>query len=237
MRFQYDISARNANKFFTVLILIELCLAVIYIIGVSTGHPTIFFDLDGEENLPTWFSTIQLFLISLVFFLCSLETRAKYLPSALFLKVVGAGFIFLSVDETAQIHEKLTSILKHLEWMPRFKGDNGIWIFLYAFIGIVAYAITFREVVKSWKYYRRATLFIIIGFAISIFGGALLEAVSYEFLRNGSTPILYTLEVATEETFEMFGITLMLYGALLLLTDESYKKSKLPNNKIVPHDI
>jgi hypothetical protein len=54
-----------------------------------------------------------------------------------------------------------------------------------------------------------------------LLGGVVLEAISNQFLRSDSTPILYTVEVALEEFLEISGASVTLYGAILLLLHES----------------
>ena len=54
-----------------------------------------------------------------------------------------------------------------------------------------------------------------------LLGGVVLEAISNQFLRSDSTPLLYTVEVALEEFLEISGAIVTLYGAILLLLHES----------------
>jgi len=52
------------------------------------------FDLDGESSIPAWFSSVQFFLIGLVLLLKSRQPDPDHPPSAIFLRLVNAGFIF-----------------------------------------------------------------------------------------------------------------------------------------------
>jgi len=60
-----------------------------------------------------------------------------------------------------------------------------------------------------------------IGMGFVVLGGVGLEAIGYQFLRSGSTPLLYSAEVALEEFLEMSGASVTLYGAILLLLYKS----------------
>jgi hypothetical protein len=221
MRLNYDFTAQHAKQLFVGLVVIEIMLVVAYLAGVSLGHPTKFFDLDGESNLPAWFSSMQLLLISQVIFLKAYQQDIAIEPSRWFWLLGSVGFMFLSADDAAQIHETLGRVLAHVVWLPRFKMGHGVWIFIYVFIGMIVLALTAREFSAMWNRYRRATVLMVAGVALAIAGGVILEIVSYQYLRSGSTPQLYVLEVAFEEFFEMLGASITLYGAILLLIGES----------------
>jgi hypothetical protein len=225
MRLYCDFTVRDANKLLFGLIFFELCLVLIYAADTLLGSPSWsiqqLFDLDGESNIPAWFSSVQLFLIGLIFLLRSRQTNPDHSPSPLFFLMVSTGFIFLSVDEVVSIHEKISVIFKHVELMPRFKGDHGVWVFIYALIGLILFVATFRSLAAMWNRYRHATFIMAIGMGIVVLGGVILEVISYQFLRGGSTPLLYSAEVAIEEFLEMSGASVTLYGAILLLLHES----------------
>jgi hypothetical protein len=225
MRLYCDLTVRDANKLLIGLIFFELCLVLIYAADTLLGSPSRsiqqLFDLDGEGNIPAWFSSVQLFLIGLIFFLRSRQTGPDHSPSPLFLLMLSGGFIFFSADEVGSIHEKISEVFKYVEFMPRFKGDHGIWIFVYALIGLILFLATFRSSVAMWNRYRHASFMMAVGMGIVVLGGVFIEVISYYFLRSGSTPLLYIAEVALEEFLEMSGASVALYGALLLLLHES----------------
>ena len=75
----------------------------------ETYTPFLFqrFNLDSEANIPTWFSTIELFIISaLAFGVFILRKIRKETGFELFVWLIFALFyLFLSMDEAAQLHE------------------------------------------------------------------------------------------------------------------------------------
>lgn len=62
---------RDAHKLLSASIILEIGLVLIFVAGesgiVSNQTVTQLFNLGAEQNIPTWFSSIQLFLIGLVF--------------------------------------------------------------------------------------------------------------------------------------------------------------------------
>ena len=161
MELRCDYTIRDIKKLIAGLIVFELCLVLIFAADTLLGSPIgvvhTLFDLQAERTIPAWFSSIQLFLIGLIFLLKGYRLDKDHSPSPLFLLMVGVGFVFLSADEAASIHEKIAYVLKRFEWVPSFKGNRGIWIFVYALSGLILLLATFREVVALWNRYRRAT--------------------------------------------------------------------------------
>lgn len=217
---KFEFSKSSARKLLLALILFETFLVFCYLGGNFSHHSTKFFDLDAESNFPTWFSSIQLFLVGQIFLFKSVQLNAENRHLRLFLQLACLGFVFLSADYAAQIHETLGSHLKYISWLPRFKGDHGVWIFIYGLICLILFYSFFSEIQMMFVRYRRATFTMLAGAVIAVFGGVILEIISYQFLRDDLTSSLYTLEVAFEEFFEMLGISITLYGALIMLLQE-----------------
>lgn len=230
MELRCDYTIRDVNKLIAGLIVFELCLVLIFAADTLLDSPIgiihRLFDLDAEGNIPAWFSSIQLFLIGLIFLIKGYRPDPDRAPSPLFFLMVGAGFVFLSADEAASIHEKITYVLKNFEWVPRFRGNHGIWIFFYPLIGLILLCATFREIVALCNRYRRATFIIATGIGIFLLGAVGLEIVRYQHIDQSATPLLYKVEVACEEFLEMFGASVMLYGAMLLPVQHLEERSK-----------
>jgi hypothetical protein len=222
MRIYCNLSPREAKGLLCGLVLFELVLVLIFALDdIFSDDIHHIFDLDAEANIPTWFSSIQLFLIGLIFFLGSRRPTPDPAFSRTFLLFAAAGFMFLSVDEAASIHEQLGGVLnRNVEFMPQFKYGLGSWIFFYLMIGMALCLVCFRVFISAWYYYRTDATILAIGMVLFLIGAVGFEVVSYEFLRDGSTPILYEVEVAIEEFLEMFGASVMFFGAIRMLFSE-----------------
>ena len=102
-----------------VMFALDLCMGVLYILSRRLrdliGRPLVnFFDLNGETNLPSWYSAAQLALIGglLIVFAASELRRGR--RAAWSVMLGGLGFLFLSLDETTSIHEHFGYWLDHL---------------------------------------------------------------------------------------------------------------------------
>lgn len=224
MKIYFDLTDQDLKKIFCGLIFLELMLVIAYIVDIMLGSPSWVInklvDLDDEGSVATWFSSIQLFLVGLLLIIRSSGNREIItLPSATFFCILGLGFIFLSVDEAAAIHEKMSTVLKQAEFMPRFKGEHGIWIYIYGLVALFFLVVTLRNFIALWKHYRRAALIMFIGLVTFVTGAVVLEIVSYQFLRDDLASLHYVVEVALEEFLEMLGISIVLYSVLLLLLE------------------
>ncbi len=221
MRPKFCISEQAARRFLGVLIAVEICLVAIFLADGILGQPswTIhqIFSLDGEENIPAIFSSLQLFLVGILFLSMVYPLKQHPFSSHFFPAILGMSFIFLSFDEYFGIHEEITLSLKHIEWIPRFRGNHGIWVAPYVLAGLVFLGLTHKEFLKIWSKYRRESIIMGSGVVIFLVGVIALEVISYQFLRDSTSPwYYYVLEVAFEEFLEMMGISVFLYGAILL---------------------
>lgn len=208
----------NEKKLLAYLIAFELMLFASFLVDsfLLPNFHLDMFNLNDESTLASWFSSLQYFCIALIFLQHTQQNKTASVSPFLFL-IASLGFFFLSIDEAVTIHEKLNHQLKHIEFLPSFKGHNGIWIYLYLALLLPLIIIMYKPLVQLWKAYRHPTIIMAIGFAILVFGGVLLEVIGYEYLNADINYIYYVLEVAFEEFFEMAGVSIILYGALTTL--------------------
>ena len=203
-----------------VLLVGNVVLVCVYLLHVGRGETSwllrTMFDLDGEATLPAWFSSAQL-LLSGALFLWTAAARPNQAPvAAWFLVAIGSGFCFLSADEVVGIHETTTVVLRRFESLPRFSGDHGMWIPIYVAGAAAFVAATAKQWLALARAGRAGTLWLVAGAVLFLGGAAGLEILSYGDLRAIENRRLYTLEVAAEETLELFGASAMLIGSALL---------------------
>ncbi len=154
------------------------------------------FDVDEEDALPTWFSTIQLLIVSAILWYCARLERAGADRWAVYWYVLSVGFLLMSIDEVAGIHETLNTVIES-HW-----AVGG---------GILALVIGLCFVPFLLRLPRRtALLFVVAGVAY------IAGAVGIEILGQpmDADTLEYNLLTLVEEGLEMFGVILFLYGLL-----------------------
>jgi hypothetical protein len=217
-RFQISYSPDDAKCLllfllgFEALLVLGFCTVWIIAPGFKWGPISLFLDVDREVSIPTWFSAIQLFAIGL---LLILQARAaKQLRIYLF--ILGLGFMFLSMDESAAIHEKIIDSVKRLDvqWLLRltFMGSHRAWMVPYVLVGLVVLVAGYRPVGFVWRNFRREALWVAMGLAFFGIGGIGLEI----FSSQTDSDAAYNWAVAGEEFLEMAGMSIVLYGFMLL---------------------
>ena len=71
-----------------------------------------FTNVDGENSVPSWYSSTQLFVCAGVLFtIAGLECRTKR-PYARSWSGLAVVFLLLSIDETIQVHELVSDVLE-----------------------------------------------------------------------------------------------------------------------------
>jgi hypothetical protein len=68
------------------------------------------FDLNREGNIPSWYSSITLLLCA--FLLANIASLKKGFPYSSHWKALSLIFVYLSVDESAELHEKWNYLMK-----------------------------------------------------------------------------------------------------------------------------
>lgn len=159
------------------------------------------FNLDHESNIIVWFASAQLLVLSLFSFLLhsKLHTRGWL--------ALSLGFLFLSIDETAALHESFGASLYNQYISPNY--ENGGWLIFFAaplLVGAILIARAWwklKEHSRSIFYWGNSGLLCWIAVLV-------LEA-------QGSR---FDAAIILEEFLELFGATLMIYatGCALLNT-------------------
>lgn len=158
------------------------------------------FDLDGEGNVPTWFSSAGLLACGLVAFL--LRRQARGLATFAFLLSAAA------VDEVAMFHERAAA------WLLERRGDvPPIAVWLLGAVLAATLAATLVPMLRRLPRVVRTRLFVSGGvFVLSAVG---VETLGQAWARShGWHNAVYTLLVLLEECGEMLGAAICLHALL-----------------------
>lgn len=206
------LSPKAVLKFllFSVAVLLVANLIVIFVYAVFESTigmwlPELFI-FDGERNIPTFYSAINLMLSALLLFLIAINhkrDRSSWRPW------LGLAFImgFLSIDETVSIHEQLGEPTREL--LNVSESFYYLWIVPYILATAVLFLLYFKFLMRLPK--RTRFLFILSG---SIF---ILGAAGFEAGGNAMRliyPRTYNISTTIEELLEMLGVVCFIYALL-----------------------
>ena len=168
------------------------------------------FDLDRESNITTWFSSTVLLSCGVALAVIAVFTRNARRPFAFHWALLAATFVFLSLDESAYLHEILIVPLR------RRLGVGGVLYFAWvipAFAAVAAFGLSYLRFLwhldrRSFRLFLAAgALFVGGALGLELVGGALAEAYGLQALS-------YTAVMTCEEVLEMLGSGLFLYALL-----------------------
>lgn len=205
-------------KFIVCFFLFDLALASLYVINAKLGYPhqflTSLVDLAGEANLPSWYSSIQLFIVSALLAVAPYKMYHKKDMKFWVLLIMSVAFALMSLDEIAQIHEWLGGMSDLL--LPGGTRKNtvfhitGIWMLL---IGI-PFSIFMLGLVFCLKRYTKIKRPIfnkfIIGLIIFMGSANGTEILSNFIYSSGKAKII---RICFEEFGEMVGVTILMWAA------------------------
>jgi hypothetical protein len=171
------------------------------------------FDLDGEANIPSFFSSLILLFSSLLLYYIALS-RKKVRRDFLAWIILSVVFLFLSLDEAAMIHEMMINTLK------RALNLSGLfynaWVIPYG-IAAIAGAVIYLPFLLRLP--RTVMILFLVAGVIFISGAVVVEMFEgrYEAVY-GTSNFNYDSYVAVEECMEMTGITIFIYALLKYLS-------------------
>jgi len=210
---------RNAKRLLIALLGLELFLVALYVMmhialpDVRWGPFADAFDLDADLSIPAWFSSVQLFLAGGALLAAScFDRRHRW-----FLVLGSLVLIFLSVDEGAGLHERITVVARGSEigvLEALMIRNHGAWIMPYLLVGVLLIVIAIKPAISIFQEHRRPSLWVIIG-ALTFMSGAVGLEISSYFLERRRAAVGYLVAVAAEEILEMLGVSLVLYGILI----------------------
>ncbi len=194
------------------LILMHLSLAAIrqYTGPGFLKIPSRLFHLDREANLPTLFCVTLWFSNALGFCLLgrSEQRRIWY-----FLAV---GFLFFSIDEFTSIHESLVGVIRqHFECSGIFYFA---WIIPYGLVFLLT-AICLTSAVFALG--KRVMMIYLAAAALFLTGSIGLEALEGLHLEKHDPDWLYFLLMTLEESLEMLGLMVLLFGTMSMLAERN----------------
>lgn len=196
------------RKIITVLLVIAAALLITHI-ALQFWHYEIarvpsrlreFFDVDVERNIPTWYSTILLFIAASLLLHIAIGKRAEIDRWSRGWYGLTLGFCFLSLDEIAGFHETLNHF------------TTFSWVYVAAPITLIIIVLYMRFLAHLPKPTR--SLFILS--AVIFLGGAMGVEIGTDIYdrKDLMDTLAYNLWTPVEEGMEMGGVILFIYALL-----------------------
>jgi hypothetical protein len=107
--------ARPALRVLALIVAADAVVVALHVASELGGYYAQLFNLDAEQNLPTWLSSVQFFGVAICGVLAGLASAGRR-AAWWFLAAV---FAFFSVDEVALVHEKLAERLEDVTSLPK----------------------------------------------------------------------------------------------------------------------
>lgn len=186
----------------------------LYLLNIGMDQPSNFItklvDISGERNFPTWYSSIKLFSIGIVFAIFAHQRFDRKDDSSWLLMVFPFVFLFLSFDEFVGIHEwlghKSDVLLPGGNRRNTLFPETGVWMFL---VGIPFILFMIGPVFRLERFVNNNSFKkFLLGFVI--FVGS---SIGIEVISNFTHGLYSLLQACFEEGGEMVGATIILWSA------------------------
>jgi len=194
----------------TVVIALDL---FAFLFTKSTGHDSVLgflrlLNVDVEPSIPTYVSVVNLLLASMLIFIIYGHEKTNKRKDAGYWLFLSILFLYLSVDESAKIHENFSNIhryLVHKELVSPILNTNQ-WLPYGAFFVFVVSIILFPFVMKLPTDTRRYFLIAGCVFVTGAVGLEYLSALMGDALPESRKHTGRMVQLLFEEGFEMYGV-------------------------------
>ena len=218
-------------KLIQILLICDIILVLLYLGNHFVDYPfswfTEFIDLDNENNLPAWYSSIQIFLLAITsgMYLRNLSGKEQKLNKLAW--IVPLIFVVMSLDEIAMIHEEFGEMTDFLLAGGTRRNTvfrvTGIWMFI---VGIPFFALMLGIILHLKSRIGNIPGGInkfILGLVVYVVSAVGIEILSNYFRRGAG----YLTQVILEEFGEMLGVTIVLWGIIELLNTQGMNFGRL----------
>lgn len=208
------------------LFFVDVLLATLFALDNVFGHPfytpSLLFDMDGEGNIPAWFSAAKLLALGALLGIFAVVGIGRLTFQSWPVFALSALCVAMSCDEIAQLHEwvglKGDVLLeggtrKGTQW-----GITGLWVFIVGPPFLLLVANSWRTFVRYLEGRTRARSLYLLGFFVYA-----ASALGTEMWANTATGSVYTVQVLCEEFGELIGLTFLIWATLELLVQHNIR--------------
>jgi hypothetical protein len=203
----------------TLATLIALLLAASLLGQISRymfGHDSVYgmvqlFNVDGERNVPTFFTVMLAFCAVLLLTTIGLADKRREKNDSRYWFALAAGFAFLGYDEAFQVHEQL--ILP----MRKLMGGASHGFFYFGWVvpgiaGVCALALLFSRFMLRLPAATRNWM--VFSGCLYLGGALVMEMLDGKYAATYGPDLMYSALVTIEEGLEMSGLAAFAYTLL-----------------------
>lgn len=188
------------------------------------GHGSIYgliplFNVDTEQNIPTFFSTFLLLIAALLISVITILKRNQADSHLSHWVVLSFGFFIMAMDEAATLHELLGAIIHMLLKRDTVSFLNFVWVIpgIALVIVLAIYFLRFFLHLPS-----KTRLAFLLSASLYLAGAIGLELIEGRYFELYGEDLTYSLMTTIEESLEMAGI-IIFNQSLLLYIGENFK--------------
>ncbi|NOS98560.1 MAG: hypothetical protein HOP25_08845 [Methylotenera sp.] len=189
-----------------------------YAIKIYTGHKLLgLFDLDLENNFPTFYSMCLLLIALILLAVITLLEKKRASSHVSYWATLTFGFLLMSLDEVIVLHERLNHFVRSL-----FGGElASIFHFSWVILGIAVVILLgfyfLKFLLQLPKKVRRnfilsASVYLAGAIGMELLGGWQAEL-------HGFNNLTFLTFVTIEETLEMAGVIIFIHGLFEYIAD------------------
>jgi hypothetical protein len=175
------------------------------------------FSVNLEESIPTWYATILLFVVAVLLVFIGL---AKFREGDVYRwhwAVLAIGFLYLSIDEGAGIHEIFVDPMKQAF------DPSGFFAFgwqIAAIPVVLIIAVLYLRFIMQLP--TRTRIGLMVSASLYLGGALIVEGISASLYNDDNISMLYLSVATIEELFEMSGVVLFIYTLLDMMEQSGY---------------
>lgn len=177
------------------------------------------FAVSLEGSIPTWYATILLFVAAMILAVIGFIKWRDTDRFRWYWSLLALGFVYLSMDEGAAIHEIF------VDPTQQAFNPSGFFAFGWQIVAIpvvIIVGLLFTRFILHLP--SRTRLWLIMSGAVYLGGALIVEGISASLWDINDAVTLVYLSVATiEELFEMLGVVFFIYTLLDYMERGGYK--------------
>lgn len=170
------------------------------------------FNLDDENNIPTFFSVSLLFFAAVLIGLIALLKKKVSDPFTAHWAILAFIFLYLAIDEAASIHELLGRPTRERlgSW-----AATGAFFFSWVIPGIALVVVLALVYLRFWLHLPlRTRLLTFIAGSLYIGGAIGVEIIGGAYFELYGLDFTYIIIASIEESLEMVGVILFVFALL-----------------------